>query len=114
MNKILITVLFAGATQLAAAAGFMPWNDVLKMYDANTDGGVSMLEAKNIQLGGKFVGFQPFMVDHFAELDANKDGMISKEELRAMMTTKQWTDKQMVNQFYKNTGFMASNPQNQK
>ena len=92
----------------------MPWTDAVAKADANNDGGVSMEEAKTHKLGADFVGFQPFMVDHFADLDANKDGMVTVDELKSMMAAKQWTDKQMVDQFYKNTGFMPTNPANQQ
>lgn len=113
MKTTLIAAALSFAAGAASAQGFMPWTDVMKMYDANQDGGISMDEAKDHKLGESFVGFQPFMVDHFAELDANGDSVVMQDELAAMMQSKQWTDKQMVNQFYKNTGFMATNPENQ-
>lgn len=113
MTKTLIALGLAGVFGVAAADGFMPWTDVLKMYDANKDGGVSMEESQDHKLGEDFVGFNPFMKDHFAELDANADGTVTQEELSAMMQTKKWEDKDMVNQFYKNTGFMPANPANQ-
>lgn len=114
MRKSLLAVALATVTTYAAADGFMPWTDAVAKADANGDGGVSMEEAKTHKLGEDFVGFQPFMVDHFADLDANKDGMVTVDELKSMMATKQWTDKQMVDQFYKNTGFMPTNPANQQ
>ncbi len=113
MHKTLITLLLGAAVNVAGAAGFMPWTDVFAKFDANADGGVSMEEAKDRKLGESFIGFQPFMVDHFKELDANGDGIVMQDELAAMKQTKAWADKQMVNQFYKNTGFMATNPENQ-
>jgi hypothetical protein len=111
MKKTLLafSVLFAAA---ASAEGFMPWTEIMAKYDANFDGGVSMEEAKNHTLGQNFVGFQPFMVDHFAELDSNGDKMIDAVELAKMKQAMKWTDKDMVNQFYKNTGFMPTNPAN--
>lgn len=113
MHTFIFGLLLGTASLSVHAAGFMPWTDVFKQYDANGDGGVSMEEAKDRKLGESFVGFQPFMVDHFAELDANGDGVVMQDELQAMQKAKAWEDKQMVNQFYKNTGFMATNPENQ-
>ncbi|MCC7120630.1 MAG: hypothetical protein IT493_03640 [Gammaproteobacteria bacterium] len=113
MRHFIIALVLAANAPFAAAAGFMPWTDVFARYDANGDGGVSMDEAKDRKLGESFVGFQPFMVDHFADLDVNADGKVTAEELKAMQQSKAWDDKQMVNQFYKNTGFMATNPENQ-
>lgn len=113
MRGLITAAVLAAAAAVAVAEGFMPWTDAFAKADANSDGGVSMDEAKNEQLGGQFIGFQPFMVDHFADLDVNKDGMVSMDEMKALMAAKQWTDKDMVNQFYKNTGFMPANPANQ-
>lgn len=113
MRKLLITLAMTAVASLAQAEGFMPWTDAFSKADANSDGGVSMEEAKSHTLGQDVVGFTPFMVDHFADLDANKDGMVDMAEMKSMMTTKQWTDKMMVDQFYKNTGFMPTNPANQ-
>ncbi len=113
MRSIIIAFALAAAAPFAGADGFMPWTDVFAKYDANGDGGVSMDEAKDRRLGESFIGFQPFMVDHFAALDADHDGKVSQAELQAMQQSKAWNDKQMVNQFYKNTGFMATNPENQ-
>lgn len=113
MHRLLFTLALVATTSAAGAEGFMPWTDAFSKADANGDGGVSMEEVKTHQLGESLVGFQPFMVDHFADLDANKDGIVSMDEMKAMMAAKQWTDKEMVNQFYKNTGFMPANPANQ-
>ena len=87
MRKILLAMAVAAAG-FANADGFMPWTDAVAKADANGDGGVSMEEAKTHKLGQDFVGFQPFMVDHFADLDANKDGMVTVDEMKAMMATK--------------------------
>lgn len=113
MNKLAIALALSFVSGIAAADGFMPWTDVFSKFDADKDGSVSMQEADNHQLGQDFVGFYPFMKDHFADLDANHDGKVTRDELAAMMHTKEWTDKDLVNQFYKNTGFMAANPENQ-
>lgn len=112
MRKLAIAVMLSTVAVFSQADGFMPWSDAFSKADANGDGGVSMDEAKSHTLGQDVVGFTPFMADHFADLDANKDGMVDMAEMKAMMATKQWTDKMMVDQFYKNTGFMPTNPAN--
>jgi len=123
MRKI-VTVLTvaiafaAGGVYAAGETGFMPWsnwrNDVWNAYDSNKDGNMSMDEVKEMNhvLGEDFNGFQPWMVDHFAELDENKDGVVDQHELHMMMMAKKWTDKQLVNEWYKNLGFMVTNPAN--
>ena len=113
MKTVITAIAMTLAAGVAHAEAFMPWTEVMAKYDLDHDGGVSMEEAKNHELGSNFVGFQPFMVDHFAELDANGDGIIDSTELAKMMHSQKWTDKDMVNQFYKNTGFMPTNPANQ-
>ena len=114
MNKTLIALAlaFAAGTVSAEGEGFMPWTDVMKQFDANGDGKITMEEAKNHKLGENFIGFMPFMQDHFADLDTDHDGSVDEEELKAMMHKMNWSDKDMVNQFYKNTGFMPTNPAN--
>lgn len=113
MKKSLLSLAFVLAGSAASADGFMPWSDVFSKFDTDHDGSITMEEARNHELGQNFVGFYPFMKDHFADLDANHDGKVTSDELAAMMHTKHWSDKDMVNQFYKNTGFMAVNPSNQ-
>ena len=119
MKKALLAVglsAMLGATSIASAVGgFMPWtgmmNDIWKAYDKNGDGKVSMKEVEDMDhaLGQDFQGFMPWMKDHFADLDANHDGVVDKKELHAMMAKMKWTDKDMVNGWYKNTGFMPLN-----
>ena len=100
----------------AAAGGFMPWTNMMKdiwhAYDKNTDGKLNMKEVEEMDhvLGQDFQGFTPWMKDHFADLDANHDNTVDKKELHAMMVKMKWTDKEMVNGWYKNTGFMPLNP----
>lgn len=111
MRKTLLALSMAFAAGVSAET-FMPWTDVMKTYDANHDGGVSMEETKDHKLGQTTPGFAPWFADHFAELDTNGDGIVNQDELSKMMHTKQWTDKDMVNFFYKDTGFMPTNPAN--
>jgi hypothetical protein len=122
MKKTLIALVLtfaAGSVSAAGETGFMPWTtwmkDIWSGFDSNKDGKLSMDEIKEMNhvLGEDFNGFQPWMTDHFAELDVNKDGVVDTDELHNMMVAHQYTDKQMVNEWYKNTGFMPHNPANQ-
>jgi Ca2+-binding EF-hand superfamily protein len=121
MRKTILAMGFMAAFGMmgtATAAGFMPWTDmrqdIWKTYDTSADGKLSMqeVEAMDHEVGQDFQGFMPWMKDHYAELDVDKDGTVDQEELKAMMTKMKWTDKEMVNRWYKNTGFMPANPAN--
>lgn len=108
------TLLALGACLLAATAsadGFMPWNDVARMYDDNNDGRVSQLEVEAVTpvLGRSFVGFQPWFRDHFAELDGDHDGQVSMTEMKTWMAAHQMSDADMSKGFYRGFGFMPNN-----
>lgn len=119
MKKTLIAVSLAVAMGTMGTAlaegGFMPWTsmmkDIWKAYDENHDGKLSMeeVEAMDHTLGADFQGFMPWMHDHFADLDANHDGVVDKNELHKMMVKMKWTDKMMVNGWFKGAGFMPAN-----
>ncbi len=80
MRKNLMTLML-GSSVNVVAAGFMPWTDVFSRFDANADGGVSPAVATDRKPAESFVGFQPYRVDHFAELDANGDGVVMQDAL---------------------------------
>lgn len=115
-----VAIAFAASGVYAAGeTGFMPfkqWHtDIWSAYDEDKDGSLTMAEVKSMDraLGQDFIGFMPFMIDHFMDLDTNNDGKVNQEELSHMMKMMEWTDKDMVNQYYRNTGFMPHNPANQ-
>ncbi|MGQ0657375.1 MAG: hypothetical protein ACT4NU_04655 [Chromatiales bacterium] len=119
VTALIVAMAFAANGVYAAGeTGFMPWsnwrNDIWSAHDSNKDGALSMDEVKEMNhvLGEDFNGFQPWMTDHFAELDENKDGVVDQHELHMMMMKHKYTDKQMVNEWYKNLGFMVTNPAN--
>ena len=92
-------------TTSVGSAGFMPWTDVFKMADADADGMLTPKEVIYFKDKSKAPGFQPFMVDHFADLDVNKDGMLDMKELE---TAK---DDTMSKAFFEKQGFMPTHPQ---
>ena len=114
MRKIVMTsivLLLAGAYSFTVSAqGFMPWTDVFMMADGDHDGMVNMDEVKKFGHNDHFVGFMPFMTDHYKDLDRNKDGMVSMAEVK-MFSKEQmkWTDPELSSMFYKGTGFMPFN-----
>lgn len=111
MKRTLIALASLLSAHVAGAEGFMPWSDVARMYDDNNDGMVSSAEVSAMAhvLGKGFVGFQPWFTDHLAELDTNKDGMVSMDEMKAWMAAHKMTDADMSKGFYKGFGFMPNN-----
>ena len=99
----LASLLVAGT---ASAQGFMPWTDVMMMADIDNDGSLSMDEVKKFNASDHFVGFQPFMVDHFKDCDADKDGSVTMYEVKACSKGMGMTDEETSEVFYKGLGFM--------
>jgi EF hand len=111
-----IALTFAAGTVAAEGeTGFMPWTtwmkDVWAAYDMNKDGGLSMSEVTEMsrKLGEDMVGFQPWYMDHFAKLDTDKDGIVTAEELHAMMEADKMTDAEVVKAWLRGVGFMPFN-----
>ena len=114
ISKVLILALalaVAFAFVLPAfAQGFMPWTDVMMMADTNHDGMTSMDEVKKFNVADHFIGFQPFMIDHYDDLDLNKDGMVSMAEVKMFAKNQmKWSDPEISKMFYKGLGFMPKN-----
>lgn len=109
-TKIIAVALTLAATTVFAE-GFMPWTEIMAKYDLNHDGGVSMEESRDVTLAKDFPGFSPWFSDHFAKLDTNGDGMVDSVELAKMMKAEKHTDQDMANAFYKDLGFMPTNPE---
>ena len=90
MKKTLLALALTVATGgvMAEGIGFMPWTtwmkDIWSAYDMNKDGALSQDEVAQMQrtLGEDVVGFQPWYMDHYAELDANKDGVVEYRPVR--------------------------------
>lgn len=94
----------------AAAEGFMPWTSAVAKADLNGDGMLTMFEVERFKPVTEFPGFQPFMADHFQDLDANHDGMVDQAELERAKDLFGMTDAQMSEAFFKRQGFMPRNP----
>ena len=106
MKRLFVAICFALASATVSAAGFMPWTDVMMDADADGNGALSMSEVKDYKLGSRFVGFQPFMVDHFADLDVDGNGEISMYELKKGTMHMDMTDSEVSTGFYRGFGFM--------
>ena len=89
-----------------SAEGFMPWSHALNQADSNGDGGLSMEEVMDHKLGEGFVGFQPWMQDHFAKCDSSGDGIVMMDELNACKKAMGMSDAELDRAFFENTGFM--------
>ena len=96
--------LSAGAAPAAETAGFASYLDVIHMADTNSDGMLTHDEVMGFS-SPDAVGFQPFMVDHWAAFDTDGDGMVSMDEIDAGMKAQNMTDKDMLRMFFENTGF---------
>jgi hypothetical protein len=108
-----LTLLFAGLlfSGMAHAEGFMPWTDVTAMADADKDGMLTMPEVEQFKEAADYPGFQPFMTDHFKDLDTNSDGMVDAAELGKAKEMFQMDDTQMSQAFFKKQGFMPKGEQ---
>ena len=103
LTVLIAGLIFAGGV---SAEGFMPWNKVTAMADLNDDGMITMFEVERFKPVAKFPGFQPFMADHFIELDTNEDGMVDAAELAKAKEMFKMNDTEMSQAFLKRQGFM--------
>lgn len=106
MKTIAILSSLLCAYAVSAADGFMPWAGVLKLADTDADGLISMDEVREFRHTGEYAGFQPFMADHFTELDRNSDEMVSGEELERGIMRMGMSDKDVADGFRDGFGFM--------
>lgn len=110
MQKSVLTVLLiigmTGFSFNAAAEGFTPWPEVLKMADSDKDGKVSPHEVMFFESSDHFVGFQPFMADHFQDFDVDGDGFVSLNECRSGVEKLGMSDTQISQAFFEKQGFM--------
>jgi hypothetical protein len=102
-TMLLAALFIAGVVH---AEGFMPWTKVTEMADLNEDGMITMYEVDRFKPVADFPGFQPFMADHFQQLDTNDDGMIDAAELAKAKEMFKMTDTEMSQAFIKRQGFM--------
>ncbi len=109
-SKALVLAVACVIVLPAFAQGFMPWTDVVMMADTNHDGMMTMEEVKKFNAADHFVGFQPFMIDHYKDLDTNNDGMVSMAEVKMFAKNQMhWSDPEISEMFYKGVGFMPRN-----
>lgn len=107
LTILLASLMFTGMTQ---AEGFMPWTQATEMADLNDDGMITVFEIERFKPVADFPGFQPFMADHYKQLDGNDDGMIDAAELARAKETLNMTDTEMSQAFFKRQGFMPRSP----
>jgi len=96
MAGIAIAVL-AGS---AFAQGFMPWDEILTKAMAGKQG-VTMEMVHDFATREKqFTGFEPFMVNHFKEIDTDNDGDITMAEMHAWMDAHKMSGKELTAAWY--------------
>ena len=112
MRKSGLLFLASAVTALslsASAEGFMPWSKVMAMADADGDGKLSPHEVMFFESSEHFVGFQPFMADHFRDFDADGDGFVTEAEARAGAERLGMSDTAVSKAFFERQGFMPRN-----
>jgi hypothetical protein len=92
-----------------AADAFMPWQKVLEVADVDRDSRLSPEEILKFEQRDHFMGFQPFMADHFSKYDFNEDGFLSLEECRKGMQEAGYSDAQVTAEFKRDHGFRPWN-----
>ena len=110
MHRSAISILVAAAavtlSYTTMAEGFTPWPDVLAMADKDGDGKISPAEVMFFESADHFVGFQPFMADHFQDFDADGDGQVSLDECRSGVAKLGMSDAAISKAFFERQGFM--------
>ncbi len=111
MNKqiAVLALSLMAVTASVQAEGFMPWTDVMMMADADHDGALTMNEVETFNDAEHFIGFQPFMADHFSIYDTDADGKVTMAELKAGTLRDKMTDPEVSVAFFKGLGFMPNN-----
>ncbi len=104
MKRLVAVLAMSLVAGTALGAGFQDWVNVVHMADTNGDSMVSHQEVMDFH-DADAPGFQPFMIDHWKELDTNGDGMVSMDEIKAAMRKLNMTDKDMLKAFFEKQGF---------
>ena len=105
-STLALLTTFAFVSLPVLAEGFTPWPEVLKMADKDGDGKVSPSEVMFFESDEHFVGFQPFMADHFQDFDADGDGFVSLDECRSGVKALGMSDDEIAQAFFEKQGFM--------
>ena len=89
MSSTHVKPLMAAALLLtcidAAAIGFMPWHETLAKADLDGDRKVTASEVISFHAAADSPGFQPYMVTHFADYDADNDGAVTQAEIKTYL-----------------------------
>jgi hypothetical protein len=91
------------------AQGFMPWTEIMLEADTDGSGSLRMSEIKAFKASDHFVGFQPFMVDHFKDCDTNGDDEVTMAELKTCTMSMGMSDAEVSTGFHRGFGFMPFN-----
>ncbi len=103
--KVLVAAVVLMAADIAVAQGFQPWGDVFDAADTDNSGGLSKDECDHHPDAGKFPGFGPWFRNHFTDMDADKNGELTKDEMMAGMQAVQITGEDVLNTWREGLGF---------
>ncbi len=104
-RKVIITAVVLLGAGSAAAGGFKPWGDVFSAADTDKSGGLSKAECDHNPDAGKFPGFGPWFRNHFTDMDADKNGEVTMEEMMTGMKAMQVTDEELLKGWREEPGF---------
>lgn len=89
----------------ATAEGFRPWGEVFEAADVDNSGGLTKEECDHHPDAGRFPGFGPWFRNHFMDMDANKDGHLTQEEMAVGMAAVQMTPEAVLESWKTGLGF---------
>lgn len=83
-----------------AAIGFMPWHDTLAKADLDGDKKITATEVISFHAAAEYPGFQPYMITHFADYDADNDGAVTEAEITSYLAEQKIDDDTMSQAFH--------------
>ena len=102
LSRVMGGMALAAALMLSAAsyAQDKTWADVVTQAMA----GKHMLTMEMVnsyaEREEQFAGFRPWMTEHFEEIDADDDGMVTMDEMHVWMEKNNVTDTQLTKAWY--------------
>ncbi len=104
-RKLLTAVAVITSIGTATAGGFQPWHDLFGKADTNESGGLTREECDHFTHADEYPGFRPFFRNHFTDMDADKSGEVTKEEMAQGMEAMQMADEDVAKSWREGVGF---------
>lgn len=106
MNRqLLLGAILLTSIGTATAEGFRPWGDIFNEADTDKSGGLTLAECDHYMHADVYPGFSPFFRNHFTDMDADKNGEVTKEEMAQGMKAMQMTDEDVAKSWREGSGF---------